>query len=585
MFAQSTVARTALEEASGILEYLRKEGRDRVLMSGWAEKQPIDHTTFNKRWRRKWFELHPHAVIWFNEPDAIPRGYLLLSHASTVHEHWGKGAWIELTSSGGRTLRVRLRSAPEHNAWFEAISAALLKQREASLSGGGASNRRGSVPLAEKKKGLAAAGSRNQSSHLPPHSAGGASADAGNDSDHRSCGAAGSSAEHRSCGPSSEMPEQHTQWRSADSEGFVGRPSFPPPPAPRISSSTTPPASGSSSGTASPKVRTKSLSFPSPPDFTSPGRPHASSAACVPSSSFLMHSSSKDSSTTAPWEHSSHGSSTVDSVLRGHQSRNSSVSSERQPSVADVPEEWSESSSESGDELVQSTSQVTVNSATGGQQEEEDNSLLGSSLRQSEALAKVRHEKETLAQIVKFWQKISGVKPRIAGVENDPVKRWAEKQKEKREQEAMIHKFATVWMEKTNSVKRRTVTEATPWLACSRGEVRGRVVSSGSSTLPGGSGNPAPSCAANSGVTKTGRAPPAPPRPPPPPPRPENRSQSCERLSLSAASEPSELLDVLRERTFEQPSSCPPLITGTSKPLIMSREGSDRPTSPTAYII
>ena len=139
-----------------LLEYLRKHGRQQQLKSGWVEKQPIDHRTFNRRWRPKWLELHPHAVVWFNEPNSIPRGYLLLAPTATVQEHKeGKGAVIEVTSSSGRKLRVRLNTLSDHGDWHEAISGALRKQREALAT---EANRRGSLALTDKKKGLAAAG-------------------------------------------------------------------------------------------------------------------------------------------------------------------------------------------------------------------------------------------------------------------------------------------------------------------------------------------------------------------------------------------------------------------------------------------
>ena len=126
------------DEVGELLEYLRKQGPHLLVKSGWVEKQPIDHRTFNKRWRPKWMELHPHVICWFNEPDSIPRGYLLLSNAETTVTEAGKlpNVNIEVTTASGRKLRMRVpEGAKEHHAWVGAIEGVLRVRRQGQRQG------------------------------------------------------------------------------------------------------------------------------------------------------------------------------------------------------------------------------------------------------------------------------------------------------------------------------------------------------------------------------------------------------------------------------------------------------------------
>ena len=152
-----------MDEVQSLLEYLRNDGMEKLIKSGWVDKQPIDHRTFNKRWRPKWLELHPHAVVWFNEPNSIPRGYVLLAPTATVHEQPGRGGGaIEVTSASGRKLRIRvgnpqlepLARSHEQHEWFEAISGALRAQCEALAR---EANRRRSCTGPQAKKALTVA--------------------------------------------------------------------------------------------------------------------------------------------------------------------------------------------------------------------------------------------------------------------------------------------------------------------------------------------------------------------------------------------------------------------------------------------
>ena len=120
-------------EVNEVLSYLSaNEGRHYV--SGWMEKQPIDHRNiFNRKWRRKWMELFPQLIAWYNEGSAVPRGYMLLPPTTIVRESAGKGSAIEVASTSGRTLRIRAADAQQHHVWLTALARAVSEEpREAS---------------------------------------------------------------------------------------------------------------------------------------------------------------------------------------------------------------------------------------------------------------------------------------------------------------------------------------------------------------------------------------------------------------------------------------------------------------------
>ena len=77
-------------------------------------------------------ELHPQALVWFKAPDAMPKGYLLLSANCEVAEITGRQRGIRVSSSSGRSLSFRVPNTTEHAVWFSTIADALLARRDVS---------------------------------------------------------------------------------------------------------------------------------------------------------------------------------------------------------------------------------------------------------------------------------------------------------------------------------------------------------------------------------------------------------------------------------------------------------------------
>ena len=110
-----------MEEAAEILDYLKQGGR--VLKSGYVDKQAVDSRKWDWRWKKRWLELHPHAVVWFKEPNTTPKGYLLLGSSTTAQAE--KGNAITLTAASGRALFFRGKTTAEQQEWLQATTAAI----------------------------------------------------------------------------------------------------------------------------------------------------------------------------------------------------------------------------------------------------------------------------------------------------------------------------------------------------------------------------------------------------------------------------------------------------------------------------
>ena len=121
------------DEVVALLDYLRKGGSQLALKSGYVEKQAVDSRKVDRRWKKRWFELHAHVIVWYKEPNTAPKGYMMLTAANTVGQTIvGKGQAIVLASSTtSRSLQFRAAYAPEHRAWLEAIGGALEVLRSA----------------------------------------------------------------------------------------------------------------------------------------------------------------------------------------------------------------------------------------------------------------------------------------------------------------------------------------------------------------------------------------------------------------------------------------------------------------------
>ena len=117
------------QETLEVMAYLYAN-QGNCLLGGWIEKQPVDHrTVFNRFWRRKWMELHPQVVVWYNEPNGTPRAYMMLAPTTAVRESSGKGSSIELCSASGRTLRFRAPDAQQHHTWLKGLEGVLTERR------------------------------------------------------------------------------------------------------------------------------------------------------------------------------------------------------------------------------------------------------------------------------------------------------------------------------------------------------------------------------------------------------------------------------------------------------------------------
>ena len=127
------VAALRQDEVVALLDYLRKGGSQLALKSGYVEKQAVDSRKVDRRWKKRWFELHAHVIVWYKEPNTAPKGYMMLTAANTVGQTIvGKGQAIVLASSTtSRSLQFRAAYAPEHRAWLEAIGGALEVLRSA----------------------------------------------------------------------------------------------------------------------------------------------------------------------------------------------------------------------------------------------------------------------------------------------------------------------------------------------------------------------------------------------------------------------------------------------------------------------
>ena len=124
------VAALRQDEVVALLDYLRKGGSQLALKSGYVEKQAVDSRKVDRRWKKRWFELHAHVIVWYKEPNTAPKGYMMLTAANTVGQTIvGKGQAIVLASSTtSRSLQFRAAYAPEHRAWLEAIGGAELQR-------------------------------------------------------------------------------------------------------------------------------------------------------------------------------------------------------------------------------------------------------------------------------------------------------------------------------------------------------------------------------------------------------------------------------------------------------------------------
>ena len=66
-------------EDEALLSYLSNH-RGACLQSGWVELENPAAGRLDRKYKRRWFEIHPHALVWYKlHAPELPKGYLLLS--------------------------------------------------------------------------------------------------------------------------------------------------------------------------------------------------------------------------------------------------------------------------------------------------------------------------------------------------------------------------------------------------------------------------------------------------------------------------------------------------------------------------
>ena len=112
-------------EDNALLSYLETH-RGACLQSGWVELENPAAGRLDRKYKRRWFEIHPHALVWYKlHAPELPKGYLLLSSTHALDETSGRGAAISVTGTAGVLVRFRASSPEEHFLWIETLTTAL----------------------------------------------------------------------------------------------------------------------------------------------------------------------------------------------------------------------------------------------------------------------------------------------------------------------------------------------------------------------------------------------------------------------------------------------------------------------------
>ena len=73
-------------EDEALLSYLSNH-RGACLQSGWVELENPSAGRLDRKYKRRWFEIHPHALVWYKlHAPELPKGYLLLSSTHALDE-------------------------------------------------------------------------------------------------------------------------------------------------------------------------------------------------------------------------------------------------------------------------------------------------------------------------------------------------------------------------------------------------------------------------------------------------------------------------------------------------------------------
>ena len=105
------------------------------LQSGWVELENPSAGRLDRKYKRRWFEIHPHALVWYKlHAPELPKGYLLLSSTHALDETSGRGAAISVTGTAGVLVRFRASSPEEHFLWIETLTTALRARAGAAAA-------------------------------------------------------------------------------------------------------------------------------------------------------------------------------------------------------------------------------------------------------------------------------------------------------------------------------------------------------------------------------------------------------------------------------------------------------------------
>ena len=121
-------------EDNALLSYLEQH-RGACLQSGWVELENPAAGRLDRKYKRRWFEIHPHALVWYKlHAPELPKGYLLLSSTHALDETSGRGAAISVTGTAGVLVRFRASSPEEHFLWIETLTTALRARAAAAAA-------------------------------------------------------------------------------------------------------------------------------------------------------------------------------------------------------------------------------------------------------------------------------------------------------------------------------------------------------------------------------------------------------------------------------------------------------------------
>jgi hypothetical protein len=132
----------AEQDAAAVLNYLQSS-RGHALKVGFVEKQPVDSPHLFWRWSKRYLEVYPHLLAWYDVSNTAS-GYLMLATCTVAVEVPHKIPVIDVISESGRRLRFRTFDERELQQWYAVISQCINdRRRELTQPAGGGSGGNG----------------------------------------------------------------------------------------------------------------------------------------------------------------------------------------------------------------------------------------------------------------------------------------------------------------------------------------------------------------------------------------------------------------------------------------------------------